>query len=475
MDWADALGECSLPLCGGPGGKSCAICGTVNYCGSVCQKKHWKIHRSVCLKKLTDELLPYEKVLERINQITKLWVSCEAKKNTHDALKVLKYLLAFAEQQYGEAQPGMPFRERPNGDRVDNMVADIELWQISSTLGNRLYNLRTSDSYREAEVYFLKARYTLERWRFLFDSSDGQKDVTKLLEMLSITERYLADLYASQGRFQEAEYHCAQCLEFAKQTIGDHHTIELFKALRTYGYLLERQSNYSQAIAYFEDAYICVSEAFGPVHPRVQEAAGYLTDSLLQSKDFSRAEAYARINYESLIDPHSGISPESFEVARGAQQLAQICYMTPQNLGIASVSFAEGEFLARKALRVFEAVFDPFHINVGSSLNDLAKVLHESGNIGDETKGLYRRALAVYQISDGPDALLVMEANANLGLLHYQRGKAGCDELLTRIEFRFSKRYYDEALRISLITVDDSMRAVSAGYMSKVAEIPSDS
>ena len=472
MHWADAPGECSLPECRGPGGKSCAICETVNYCGPVCQKKHWKFHRSVCLQKLTNELQPYEKVLERINQITKLWVSCETKKNTHDALKVLKYLLAFAEQQYGEAQPGMPFRERPDGERVDNMIADIELWQISSTLGNRLYNLRTCDSYREAEVYFLKARDRLERWRFLFDATNRDKDVTKLLEMLSITERYLADLYASQSRFHEAEYHCAQCLKFAKQTVGDHHTIELFKALRTYGYLLERQSKYIQAIAYFEDAYICVSEAYGPVHPRVQEAAGYLTDSLLQSKDFCRAEAYARINYESLIDPHSGISPESFEVARGAQQLAQICYMTPQNLGIANVSFEEGEYLARKALRVFEAVFDPFHINIGSSLNDLAKVLHESGNIGDETKCLYRRALAVYLICDGPDGHLVMEANANLGLLHYQRGKADVEDTLRRIEYTFSSRYYREALRISCLTEDDSMRIVTEEYMSKVAEIP---
>jgi hypothetical protein len=96
--------------------------------------------------------------------------------------------------------------------------------------------------------------------------------------------------------------------------MGANHTIELFKALRTYGYLHERQSNYKEAISYFEDAYICVSEAYGPVHHRVQEAAGYLTDSLLQSKEYIRAEIYARINYESLVSALNGIYSYIFYV-----------------------------------------------------------------------------------------------------------------------------------------------------------------
>lgn len=401
--------------------------------------------------KQTKEFLPFDRVVEKINQITKIWAESESARNTTYALKVLKYLLSFAEYQYGESPVGNTFRERMDGHRVDNRIADTELWQISSTLGNRLYNQRTKGSYQEAEVYFLKARVTLERWRLSADESNAETSLPMLSEKLSITERYLADLYASQGRFEEAEYHCRECLKFATLTVGESHTIELFKALRTFGYLHERQSNYVKAISYFEDAYICVSEAYGPVHPRVQEAAGYLTDSLLQSKSYARAEGYARINYESLIDPSSGISPDSFEVARGAQQLAQICYSTPSNLGIITVGCEEGMLLARKALLIIERVFPPDHINVGSSINDLARVLLKSGCLGDETMDLFRRALAVYLVCDGVDGILVMGANENLGSVHYKRGLLSTAADQRTSEFRLSNNYFDEALRISLI------------------------
>ena len=453
--------RCSHSGCLEYGEKFCGSCGIVSYCGTICQRKHWKVHRSLCLMKQTKEFLPFDKVVERINQITKIWAECESTRNTTYALKVLKYLLSFAEYQYGESQVGNTFRERMDGHRVDNRIADTELWQISSTLGNRLYNQRTKSSYQEAEVYFLKARVTLERWRVSADESNVETILPMLSEKLSITERYLADLYASQGRFEEAEYHCSECLKFATRTVGECHTIELFKALRTYGYLHERQSNYVKAISYFEDAYICVSEAYGPVHPRVQEAAGYLTDSLLQSKSYARAEGYARINYESLIDPSSGISPDSFEVARGAQQLAQICYSTPSNLGIVTVGYEEGVLLARKALLIIERVFPPDHINVGSSINDLARVLLKSGCLGDETRDLFRRALAVYIVCDGADGLLVMEACENLGSLHFQRGSICVCTDQMKIEFRFSDRYFNEALRISLIVFGQGHEATS--------------
>jgi tetratricopeptide (TPR) repeat protein len=462
---------CHAPGCLEPGGMLCGKCENVAYCGSVCQKRHWKTHRSMCLEKLGKDLLPFDQVLKRINQLTKLWKDCESSQNISYGLKVLKYLLAFAEYQYGKALSGKSFRERPDGSRVDNMFADIELWQISSTLGSRLYNLRTSDSYVEAELYFLKARESLLIWEHLLNSNQNFAERSKLLGMLSTTERYLADLYASQSRFIEAEQKCSECLKFARQTSAENETIEVFKALRTYGYLHERQSNYDKAISFFEDAYICVSEAYGPVHPRVQEAAGYLTDSLLQSQNFCRAEGYARINYESLIDPHNGIDPNSFEVARGAQQLAQICYLAPSNLGTATVSYEEGEYLARKALKIVERIFHCDHINVGSSLNDLANVLHESRNFGDETRDLYMRVLLIYCTCEGPDGRLVMESHSNLGALHQRRGLVpGVSDVYCKSELLLSKSHFEKSLRISML-VNGTDHAFSKECLRKIDEI----
>jgi hypothetical protein len=48
-------------------------------------------------------------------------------------------------------------------------------------------------------------------------------------------------------------------------------------------------------------------------------------------------------------------------------------------------------------------------------MNDLAKVLHQSENLGDETKELYKNVLTIYIKAEGPNGSLVMEANSNLG------------------------------------------------------------
>lgn len=466
---AHEAGPCSAIGCTEHGSKLCGSCGRTSYCNVVCQRRHWRIHKTSCLRKNTDELIPFDEVLTRISELSRMWIESEGTRNTSQSLQILKHLLSFAVYQYGDACPGESYRKRSNGDQVDNMTADIEIWQISSTLGNRLYNLRTKKSYQEAEFYFLKARSYLERWRFLIDAV-GDKRVNKLHEMLSITERYLADLYASQSRFSEAASHCASCLDFAKKTVGENHTIELFKALRTFGYLEDRQSNYVGAIGYFEDAYICVSEAYGPVHPRVQEAAGYLTDALLQSKNYAQAEAYARINYESLVDIRNGINPDSFEVARGAQQLVHICYITPPNLCLATVTFAEGEFLARKALRIVEAIFDQDHINIGSSLNDLAKILHESGNLGEETKQLFKRSLSIYVNCEGSDGLLVLEANSNLGAFHVHRSEKSTDTVGKQVELRCALHYFEEVLRISS-AVHGRNHPVSEDYSTRIKNL----
>jgi hypothetical protein len=131
--------------------------------------------------------------------------------------------------------------------------------------------------------------------------------------------------------------------------------------------------------------------------------------------------------------------------------LIQVCYLTAQNMTAAMVSFEEGESLARKALDIIESVFDADHINIGSSLTDLAKVLHIAGKLEEETKQLYKRSLSIYLKCEGADGLLVMEANANLGTFYADRGELASLEVVKKVEFLFSQVYYKEAIRISAL------------------------
>ena len=79
-----------------------------------------------------------------------------------------------------------------------------------------------------------------------------------------------------------------------------------------------------EAIELVEEAYILASETNGPVHPLVQKVGTQLVDCLISSGDLYKANDFCRINYENLIDPLSGVDPESKDVACGMMQLAKI-------------------------------------------------------------------------------------------------------------------------------------------------------
>jgi hypothetical protein len=115
---------CNAPCCSKEGKKLCGKCKMISYCDVLCQKSDWNAHKAICIEKLPEELIPFSQVLLFINKHSKLWMDTEMKKNTDQALQILKDLLSFAEHQYGETSSSTsPYRERPNGDRISNLTA----------------------------------------------------------------------------------------------------------------------------------------------------------------------------------------------------------------------------------------------------------------------------------------------------------------------------------------------------------------
>eukprot|EP00596_Hydrurales_sp_CCMP1899_P001314 CAMPEP_0119035202 /NCGR_PEP_ID=MMETSP1177-20130426/2149_1 /TAXON_ID=2985 /ORGANISM="Ochromonas sp, Strain CCMP1899" /LENGTH=117 /DNA_ID=CAMNT_0006993173 /DNA_START=401 /DNA_END=751 /DNA_ORIENTATION=+ len=100
----------------------------------------------------------------------------------------------------------------------------------------------------------------------------------------------------------------------------------IFHALSTYCSLRERQGNYSDAVTFAEECYNLVVEAYDPVHPQVQEAAGVLINILIRKGDLFDGERYAQVTYGNLRDKKNGIDQESEAVATGAYNLANVIY-----------------------------------------------------------------------------------------------------------------------------------------------------
>jgi hypothetical protein len=112
--------------------------------------------------------------------------------------------------------------------------------------------------------------------------------------------------------------------------------------------------------------------------------------------DYYNAERFAEVTYGNLRDRKNGIDQDSAEVARGAFTFAKVILLQKGDV-------VKAEKLARESLRIQSQLHNSDHDDTGDSCNLLAAILMEQGNLGDETKGLYARALAINIKTGGPD------------------------------------------------------------------------
>jgi tetratricopeptide (TPR) repeat protein len=193
-------------------------------------------------------------------------------------------------------------------------------------------------------------------------------------------------------------------------------------------------------VAFAEDAYNLVVEAYDPVHPQVQEAAGVLIEVLIAKDDLFDAERYAQVTYGNLRDKKNGIDQESEAVANGAYNLANVIYRQEGDL-------IKAEELARESLRI-RTLINNYSIVI-SSCDLLARILSAQGKLGDETKGLYERSLAISIRNEGPDGLNVAIGNINFGQFYCELARKQSTVDAAQTYLILAKSHHEEAQRIN--------------------------
>eukprot|EP00596_Hydrurales_sp_CCMP1899_P008774 CAMPEP_0119037738 /NCGR_PEP_ID=MMETSP1177-20130426/6223_1 /TAXON_ID=2985 /ORGANISM="Ochromonas sp, Strain CCMP1899" /LENGTH=347 /DNA_ID=CAMNT_0006999371 /DNA_START=296 /DNA_END=1340 /DNA_ORIENTATION=- len=326
--------QCARPDCQIVAKSSCSGCGREKYCGSVCQKQDWKAHKSICaiLKKLPNQLHSYNEAARVIKEILA--------SNKGNDIRVLEHLLSYADNQFGQHVEGRDYRERTDGQRIDNnWDVDIDtLLKISNSMININYrNLSLSPIIRDNKMFphLERSLNILKPWMVIMDSDASNQSnslslgqIDHLLKLSCQIERKMASVIINRNQFDVAEAHCHRCLANARRlgVEGEDKTTLIFEALMTYITLRQRQSDFSGAVTYAEEAYNVVVEAYDPVHPQVQEAAGSLINCLIHNGDLINAGRFAQQTYENLKDRKNGMDQEGEEVANGSYNLADVIY-----------------------------------------------------------------------------------------------------------------------------------------------------
>jgi hypothetical protein len=78
----------------------------------------------------------------------------------------------------------------------------------------------------------------------------------------------------------------------------------------------------------------------------------------------------------------------------------------------------------------------------------LANVLRGQGQLGDETRGLYERYLAISIRNEGPDGLRTAAGNYDLGLFHCELAGKQAKVDFKQTQLLLAKAYLEESVRI---------------------------
>jgi tetratricopeptide (TPR) repeat protein len=438
------MSTCARPNCQIAAKSSCSGCGRKKYCGSVCQKQDWKAHKSICaiLKKLPNKLQSYDETLETVRIIKQILAS-----NKGIDIRVLEHLLSYADNQFGQQVAGRDYCERIDGQRIDNWDVDINiLLKINSRMTDfYLKNILHSPIIRDNKMFphLERSLNILKPWMVMMDSDASNQSkslnlgqIDHLLKLSNRTEQNMALVTINRNQFDVAEGHCHRCLDNARRlgVEGEDKITSIMRALGTYVELRQRQGDHSGAVPFAEEAYNVVVDAYDPVHPQVQEAAGMLIACLIHKGDLFNSERFSQQTYENLRDRKNGMDQEGEAVANGSHNLANVIHRQEGDL-------LKAEELAREALRIRSLIYNYDDHKIGGSCDLLARILQSQGKFKDETKRLFERSLAIFIGREGPDGVNTAISNINTGSYFYELAQRLPTVDTKRKHFLVSKLY----------------------------------
>lgn len=451
--------QCARPGCSEIANFKCSACNAESYCSAICQKNDWKIHhKKVCAQmKNSDQLLPFNKVIEiateHINHFVK---GKEAEK-----IRILQYSLSFTLFQFGDRVEGVAYRERLNGDRIDNWTAECCIFNtcfgLAKTLNRHVFNQLKSGEFKDSKIlmmtvvpYAEKALTILEPWGIQLDLPKNEQTVTFdkykiefLVEMLSRTYCQLGDLHTTLDNFDQAAAHLEKAILYARRA-GKDKTEILSVALSRQAARLSAQEKCEDATVYVEEAHEILAVLYSRDDPKFLRSAESLIDNYMDLENFYKCELFARVCYEELTRP---IDTESLDVAEFALALGQALNGLFKK-GAEGGNIEEAEMLIRKSIRISKKFYIANGILI-INLCALSTTLALKKDLSEERRLLLQQILDIRLGRVEGAEIYVGYSQNNLGLYHLDVSKSLPTGNARAEHLNLALSYCKEAVRIS--------------------------
>lgn len=318
-----------------------------------------------------------------------------------------------------------------HGDRCRQLLSKVDAdernAQVSASLGE-LY--ATHGRFKEAEVMYNRALQA-------YETACGLEH-TSTLDIV----KDLAKLYACQGRPQEAKAMFNRALKGYKKAWGLEHTSTL-DTFNSFATLCADQGRLKEAEEMFNLALQGYTKAWGPEHPSTLDTVNNLAILYVRQKQPKKAEAM----YNQAIQGYEKVlGPEHPSTLRIFNNLA--------SLYIYESRFKEAEDMYHQVLQRKEKAWGPEHTSTLITVNNLASLYRDQERF-EEAEIMYDRALQGNEKALGPEHMETLDTVNGLAVLYarqwqvekaeamYERALQGYQKALAKKDIMAFERFLE--------------------------------
>ncbi|MEW6498618.1 MAG: tetratricopeptide repeat protein, partial [Cyanobacteriota bacterium] len=241
----------------------------------------------------------------------------------------------------------------------------------------------------------------------------------------------LANLYESQGRYDQAELLHIQALALRKRLLGEEHPA-VAQSLNNLALLYESQDRYDQAEPLYRQALTLYKQQLGEEHIDVTQSLNNLAALYQSQGKYNQAEA---VYLQALELRKRLLGEDHLAVAQSLNNLAFV-YKSQGK-------YNQAESLYLQALRLYKQQLGEEHPDIAQSLNNLA-ALYESQGKYDQAEPLHIQALELTKRLLGEEHPAVAQSLNNLAALYKSQGKYNQAEPLHIQALELRKRILGE-------------------------------